>query len=58
MREGAAWLDTLFDGRKPEKTVIEDTDPALADPEDIEDPAVFVKEAWFRAMKRTTPGMS
>ena len=53
VREGAAWLDTLFDGRKPEKTVIEDTDPALADPEDIEDPAVFVKETWFRYEKDT-----
>ena len=53
VREGAAWLDTLFDGRKPEKTVIEDTDPALADPEDIKDPAVFVKEAWFRYEKDT-----
>ena len=53
VREGAAWLDTLFDGRKPEKTVIEDTDQALADPEDIKDPAVFVKEAWFRYEKDT-----
>ena len=53
VREGAAWLDTLFDGRKPKKTVIEDTDPALADPEDIKDPAVFVKEAWFRYEKDT-----
>ena len=48
VREGAAWLDTLFAEKKPEKTVIEDADPALADPEDIKDPAVFVKEAWFR----------
>ena len=53
VREGAAWLDTLFDGRKPKKTVIEDTDPALADPEDIKDPAVFVEEAWFRDGKDT-----
>ena len=53
VREGAAWLDTLFDGSKPEKTVIEDIDPALADPEDIKDPAVFVKEAWFRYEKDT-----
>ena len=53
VREGAAWLDTLFAGRKLEKTVIEDTDPALSDPEDIKDPAVFVKEAWFRYEKDT-----
>ena len=53
VREGAAWLDTLFEGKKLEKTVIEDADPALADPEDIEDPAVFVKEAWFRYEKDT-----
>ena len=53
VREGAAWLDTLFEGKKLEKTVIEDADPALADPEDIEDPAVFVKETWFRYEKDT-----
>ena len=53
VREGAAWLDTLFAEKKPEKTVIEDTDPALSDPEDIKDPAVFVKEAWFRYEKDT-----
>ena len=53
VREGAAWLDTLFAEKKPEKTVIEDTDPALSDPEDIKGPAVFVKEAWFRYEKDT-----
>ena len=53
VREGAAWLDTLFDGKKPKKTVIEDADPALSDPEDSKDPAVFVKEAWFRYEKDT-----
>ena len=42
-----------FEGKKLEKTVIEDADPALADPEDIEDPAVFVKETWFRYEKDT-----
>ena len=46
------WTPFLKAG-KPEKTVIEDADPALADPEDIKDPAVFVKEAWFRYEKDT-----
>ena len=53
VREGAAWLDTLFDGKKLAKTVIEDTNPALTDPEEIKDPVVFVKEAWFRYEKDT-----
>lgn len=53
VREGAAWLDTLFDGKKLTKTVIEDADPTLTDPEDIKDPAVFVKETWFRYEKDT-----
>ena len=44
---------TPFLKGKAGKTVIEDADPALADPEDIEDPAVFVKETWFRYEKDT-----
>lgn len=46
VREGAEWLDEMFAERKPTYAEIEDDKPLLA--EEIKDPAIAIKEAWFR----------
>lgn len=67
VREGAEWLDELFGktagaaaqtDRKQEQhsklkvtSVEELPEAALLDPDDIKDPAILVKEAWFRYEK-------
>lgn len=50
VREGAEWLDELFKDKQPEATTIEE-DGKRMDPDNITDPAVLVKEAWFRYEK-------
>lgn len=49
VREGAEWLDQMFADQKPVVTAIEDHEAKLAD--EIKNPAVEVKEAWFRYEK-------
>lgn len=59
VREGAEWLDELFQDKKPEYTVIKEHDmdgmpekeKKQIDPDNIENPAVLVKEVWFRYEK-------
>lgn len=46
VREGAEWLDEMFAERMPTYAEIEDDKPLLAD--EIKDPAIAIKEAWFR----------
>lgn len=56
VREGAEWLDELFAGRKDQlkaTTIEELPEVALLDPDNIKDPAVLIKEAWFRYEKDT-----
>ena len=56
VREGAEWLDELFAGSKDQlkaTTIEELPEVALLDPDNIKDPAVLVKEAWFRYEKDT-----
>ena len=54
VREGAEWLDEIFAEKKPEVTVIEESEKhAKIDPDEIKDPAILVKEAWFRYEKDT-----
>ena len=51
VREGAEWLDQVFAERMPQVTAVEDAPEADLDPDNIKDPAVLVKEAWFRYEK-------
>ena len=51
VREGAEWLDEMFRDRKPEVTEVIKENEEKIDPDNIEDPAVLVKEAWFRYEK-------
>lgn len=56
VREGAEWLDELFAGRADRlsaTTIEEAPEVAMIDPDNIKDPAVLVKEAWFRYEKDT-----
>lgn len=56
VREGAEWLDELFAGRADRlsaTTIEEAPEAAMIDPDNIKDPAVLVKEAWFRYEKDT-----
>lgn len=49
VREGAEWLDQMFADQKPTVTTIEDQEEQLA--ETVKNPAVEIKEAWFRYEK-------
>lgn len=51
VREGAEWLDRIFQDEKPKFIAVEKQEKELLDPDNIEDPAVLVKEAWFRYEK-------
>lgn len=52
VREGAEWLDGVFAEKKPEITEVKEPEAGMqTDPDDIKDPAVLVKEAWFRYEK-------
>lgn len=51
VREGAEWLDQMFAERQPEITAIEDRKEELE--EEIKNPAVELKEVWFRYEKDT-----
>lgn len=51
VREGAEWLDHLFAGEKPAYTEVEAEREPAPDPDNIENPAILVKEAWFRYEK-------
>lgn len=56
VREGAEWLDELFAGRKDQlkaTTIEELPEVALLDPDNIKNPAILIKEAWFRYEKDT-----
>lgn len=49
VREGGDWLSHMFENKKPEITRVEDE--ITTDPDEVKDPAVLVKEAWFRYEK-------
>ena len=51
VREGAEWLDQVFQDHAPRVTAVDDTPEADLDPDNIKNPAVLVKEAWFRYEK-------
>ncbi len=51
VREGAEWLDQVFQDHAPQVTAVDDTPETNLDPDNIKDPAVLVKEAWFRYEK-------
>lgn len=51
VREGGDWLSHMFENKKPEITRVEDE--ITTDPDEVKDPAVLVKEAWFRYEKDT-----
>ena len=51
VREGAEWLDQVFQDHAPQVTAVDDTPEADLDPDNIKNPAVLVKEAWFRYEK-------
>lgn len=51
VREGAEWLDHFFAGKQPSFTEVEDLSASQFDPDEITDPAILVKEAWFRYEK-------
>ncbi len=52
VREGAQWLDQLFSGKTLKETKVEKGDQYID--EEIKDPAVELKEVWFR-YERETP---
>lgn len=49
VREGAEWLDQMFQNQKPSITAVEDPAGEMVDT--VENPAVEMKEAWFRYEK-------
>lgn len=49
VREGGEWLDEIFKDGQPEIIAVEKEEPL--DPDNVENPAVLVKEAWFRYEK-------
>ncbi|MDO4519320.1 MAG: energy-coupling factor transporter ATPase [Eubacteriales bacterium] len=49
VREGGAWLSRYFAGKTPEYTTVEDK--ITIDPDDVQKPAVLMKEVWFRYEK-------
>ena len=51
VREGGDWLTHMFEDKTPEITRVEDK--ITTDPDEVKDPAVLVKEAWFRYEKDT-----
>lgn len=51
VREGAEWLDEMFEKKKPVITEVKKEEEEKVDPDNIKDPAVLVKEAWFRYEK-------
>lgn len=51
VREGAEWLDQVFAAHQPTITEVADPLAAQFDPDEIKDPAILVKEAWFRYEK-------
>ncbi len=54
VREGAEWLDQLFAEKELSETAVEEPENiAKIDPDDIKNPALLVKEAWFRYEKDT-----
>lgn len=54
VREGAEWLDQLFAEKELSETAVEEPENIVKiDPDDIKNPALLVKEAWFRYEKDT-----
>ena len=49
VREGAEWLDGVFEGKTPGRISVEKEEKP--DPDHIVNPAIIVKEAWFRYEK-------
>lgn len=54
VREGAEWLDEIFKDEPPKMTEIEASYKEILDPDEIKEPAILVKEAWFR-YERNSP---
>ena len=51
VREGAQWLDQIFAKKVPAVISVKEDPKRIIDPEQVKDPAVLVKEAWFRYEK-------
>lgn len=51
VREGGDWLSHMFEEKTPAVTRIEEK--ITTDPDEVKDPAVLVKEVWFRYEKDT-----
>lgn len=49
VREGAEWLDKIFENKKPTIAVVEERDAKYV--EMVENPALELKETWFRYEK-------
>ena len=48
VREGGDWLSHMFEEKTPAVTRIEEK--ITTDPDEVKDPAVLVKEVWFRCV--------
>lgn len=51
VREGGEWLSSMFEDKDLKETVIEEE--SLLDPDEVTDPAVYMKEVWFRYEKNS-----
>lgn len=53
VREGGDWLSSLFDGKEVRERCVPEMQEGICvpDPDEVTDPAVFVKEIWFRYEK-------
>lgn len=51
VREGGDWLSRIFKDKTPEYTTV--PEKITTDPDNVKDPAVLVKEVWFRYEKDT-----
>ena len=51
VREGGDWLSQMFENKTPQTTRVEEKN--ITDPDEVKDPAVLVKEVWFRYEKNT-----
>lgn len=51
VREGGEWLSRLFEGKTPEITSVDKIEGI--DPDNVDNPAVLLKEVWFRYEKES-----
>lgn len=49
VREGGEWLSRMFENQTPQYVTVEED--GVMDPDEIENPAVLVKEIWYRYEK-------